>query len=88
MNPPFSKPGPWFDKFIENNNGIAMGVVSRSKWFHKMWTVSDAIAATPVDLEFVRPTGTGLKISFQSFLFALGDTASEALHNMQMGKVR
>jgi hypothetical protein len=53
-----------------------------------MWAVSDAIAATPVDLEFVRPTGTGLKISFQSFLFALGDTASEALHNMQMGKVR
>ena len=88
MNPPFSKPGPWMDKFIENNNGVALAVVSRSKWFHKMWACSDAIVATPIDLEFVRPTGEGMKISYQTFLFGLGEQATQAIHRTKLGRVR
>ncbi len=88
MNPPFSKPGPWFDKFIENGNGVALAVVSRSKWFHKIWACADAIVATPVDMEFVRPKGEGMKISYQTFLFALGEQAVEALHRTQLSRVR
>lgn len=88
MNPPFSKPGPWIDKFIENNNGIALAVVSRSKWFHKIWACADAIMATPVDLEFVRPSGCGMKISYQTFLFALGQTSAEALLKTKLARVR
>jgi hypothetical protein len=88
MNPPFSKPTPWVDKFIENNNGIALLVVSRSKWFGHLWEKADAIAKTPYNLEFVRPSGTTKQISFQTFLFALGEKGTEALHQSNMGKVR
>ena len=88
MNPPFSKPGPWFDKFIDNGNGVALAVVSRSKWFHKIWACADAIVATPVDMEFVRPKGEGMKISYQTFLFALGEPATTALHGMKLSRVR
>jgi hypothetical protein len=88
MNPPYSKPGPWFEKFIENNNGLALAVVSRSKWFHKIWNAADAIVATPIDLEFVRPTGKGTKISYQTFLFALGPKAKASLDQCRIGRVR
>jgi hypothetical protein len=88
MNPPFSKPGPWFDKFIENNNGAAIGVVSKSKWFAKMWEISTAIVSLPPLVEFIRPNGLKKEVSLQTFLFAMGETATQALHSMNLGRVR
>ena len=88
MNPPFSKTTPWVNKFIANNNGIALLVVSRSKWFAELWNKADAIVATPADLKFERPDGTQKAISFQTFLFAMGEPASTALHGMKLARVR
>ena len=88
MNPPFSGPKVWVDKFIENNNGIALLVVSRSKWFAELWDRADAIMATPADLKFDRPDGTTKAISFQTFLFALGQPATAALHRTKLARVR
>ena len=88
MNPPFSKPAPWFNKFIENNNGVALGVVSKSRWFATMWAVSDAIIPLPRLVTFVRPDGTLKEISYQTFLFALGQPATAALHRTKLARVR
>jgi phage N-6-adenine-methyltransferase len=88
MNPPFSKATPWVEKFIENNNGIALLVVSRSKWFAKLWDKADAIVSTPYDLKFVRPDGSSKQISFQTFLFALGQKGTNALNQANVGKTR
>lgn len=88
MNPPFSNITPWVNKFIENNNGIALLVVSRSKWFAELWDKADAVMATPAALKFERPDGTTKAISFQTFLFALGEPAKAALHRTNLARVR
>jgi len=88
MNPPFSKATPWCNKFMENANGIALVVVSRSKWFASMWERADSICSTPYDLAFQRPDGSMKTISFQTFLFAIGPKGVAALHNANINRVR
>jgi len=88
MNPPFSNVTPWVQKFIENNNGIALLVVSRSRWFAELWEKSDAVMATPADLKFERPDGNAKAISFQTFLFAFGEPSVEALHRTKLARIR
>jgi len=82
MNPPFSKPTPFVDKFIANNNGIALLVVSRSRWFGDLWEVADAVVPTPYNLKFDRPDNKPKQISFQTMLFALGAENAVALKNL------
>jgi len=88
MNPPFSNVTPWVNKFIANGNGVALLVVSRSKWFAELWDKADAIMATPADLKFNRPDGSTKAISFQTFLFAIGNQSTAALHCTKLAKVR
>ena len=88
MNPPFSGPRPWVEKFIVNNNGVALLVVSRSKWFSKIWAAADAVLPLPFAFQFHRPNANPTHISFQCFLFALGDPASAALKKANIGRVR
>jgi len=88
MNPPFSNPAPWVEKFILHGNGIALCVVSRSKWFNSLWNAADAIVPFPRTWKFERLDGNKKAISFQSFLFAIGKVASDALHRMPDYKVR
>lgn len=88
MNPPFSNTTPWVNKFIANSNGMALLVVSRSKWFAQLWDKADAVMATPANLKFERPDGNSKAISFQTFLFALGEPATAALHRTKLARVR
>ena len=38
MNPPFSKPSPWVERFMNHNNGIALLPLSgNSRWWRKLW---------------------------------------------------
>ena len=82
MNPPYSKPTPWVDKFREHRNGIALLVVSSSKWFHALWQEADAIAITERNMKFERPDGHKKSIAFQTMLFAFGDHNVKALQNL------
>jgi hypothetical protein len=88
MNPPFSKPSPWVEKFIAHADGIALCVVSRSIWFQHLWNASDAVVPFPRAWKFERPDGHTKQISFQSFLFAIGGRGSKALNNVPEYKVR
>ena len=36
MNPPYSKPSPWVDKWLENGNGVMVAPFSKSHWFMKL----------------------------------------------------
>ena len=87
MNPPYSSPTAWVTKFIKHGNGIALLVVSRSKWFRDLWAASDAIALTPYNMKFERPDGHKKQISFQTMLFAIGESNAQALHRLGI-KVR
>lgn len=79
MNPPYSRPTPFVKKFIEHGNGIALLVVSRSMWFRDLWAVCDAVVPTPYNMKFQRPDGHTKQISFQTFLFAMGEENAIAL---------
>jgi hypothetical protein len=81
MNPPYSKPTPWVNKFLDHGNGVALLVVSRSQWFRDMWDQCDAIVPTPYNMKFERPDGAKKQISFQTFLFAKGEENAAALNN-------
>jgi hypothetical protein len=88
MNPPFSNARPWVDKFIENANGLALVVASKSKWFGQLWDVCDAVMPMPPLVAFVRPDGSNKEISFQTFLFAIGAPSIEAMNRINLARVR
>lgn len=88
MNPPFSKPGPWIDKFIENGNGITLVAMSRSGSFSKLWNKANALMALPHNLSFITPEGKEKGVYMPCILASVGDQATQALHNMKMGRVR
>lgn len=82
MNPPYSNPTPFVQKFIQHGNGVALCVVSRSKWFRDLWAACDALAPTPYDMKFERPDGHRKQISFQTMLFAIGQENVEAIKRL------
>lgn len=88
MNPPYSKPEPWARKFIDNGNGVALMPCARSNWFNLMWNECSAMVIAPVDMKFERPNEKSKTIAFHTMLFAIGDIGVEALHKLELGKVR
>jgi hypothetical protein len=88
MNPPFSLPTPWIDKFIEHKNGVCLVTMSRSKAFINLWNCADAILALPSNLAFVTPEGKNKGIFMPCILAAMGDDNVEALKRLNSGVVR
>jgi hypothetical protein len=88
-NPPYSKPGPWIDKFIEHGNGIMMVQVSRSKGFLKLWSASHGIVIPDHNMMmFTTIDGRKRCIFMPIGLFALGDVSYQALLASNLGRVR
>ena len=87
MNPPYSKPHPWVEKFIQHGNGLALLPVTNGKWFDAIWNASDGVV-TLRSLQFTRPDGSAKGIFFRTAIFAIGDVSYQALVNSKLGKVR
>jgi phage N-6-adenine-methyltransferase len=88
MNPPYSKPTPWVDKFIEHGNGIALLPVTRGKWWDQVWESKGIIIPTPYNFKFERPDGVKRDISFRTMLLAIGAKGEKALMDSSLGRVR
>lgn len=88
MNPPYSKPAPWVDKFVEHGQGIALLPFTRGKWWFKLWNYSDAILPVAHDLKFDKSDGTKKPITFNVALYALGQENADILKNIKWHKVR
>ena len=86
MNPPFSKPIDWVNKFMQHANGIALLPMSKSKWFDKIWAHQNAIVILPQNLKYIDPKGGNGSIFMPSILVAYGQQNIAALHNI--GRVR
>jgi len=88
MNPPYSNPTQWVDRFIEHGGGIALLPMTRGKWWDRMWQASDAIAPLAYNYKFERPDGLSSKpIVFRTALYAIGESNAQALHRLGI-KVR
>jgi len=87
MNPPYSKPTPWIEKFIEHGDGLCLVPTSKSKWFNSIWNAADAVTLMPANLKFVN-NGKNFQISFQTVMFAMGENATAAIHRLNTSRVR
>ena len=87
MNPPYSKPTPWIDKFIGHSNGLCLVPTSKAKWFKNIWDVADGVALMPTNMKFLN-NGKNYSIQFQTIIFAMGDQAVAALNRLNTSRVR
>lgn len=89
MNPPYSGPSPWVDKWIRHGDGIALMVMTKSHWFESLWTHPGTRVIYFRGLKFERPGLASPQGSSWSYgMWAIGDTAISALERSGLGVVR
>jgi hypothetical protein len=86
MNPPYSKPTPWIDKFINHGNGIALLPMAKSKWFNNLMDSNLCFIMLDPNIKFERPNNVKMNHMMASTLWAVGESNIEAIS--QLGKVR
>jgi hypothetical protein len=89
MNPPYSSPSLWVEKFLVHKQGIALLPITRGKWWDRLWAESGAILPTAYNLKFERPNGLANKpIVFRTALYAFGESNITALKMSGLGRIR
>ena len=83
MNPPFSKPNLWVQRFIDHANGICLVPFSKSYWFQNLWNTADTMMLPPIHMTFVQGG-----IFIPVVMAAYGNTATNALQNSKLGACR
>lgn len=87
LNPPFSNPTPWADKWLDHANGLMLCQMSRAKWFNRLWESNAAMTIMPNNFGFEKD-GKKHTIFMPVALFALGEQASIALLKSGLGSIR
>lgn len=87
MNPPYSKPKLWVEKFIAHNNGIALLPFAKSAWLKDIWERSSAMTFI-YDAKFELLNGKKNSIFMPVTLCGMGDKAKEVICNANLGRVR
>jgi hypothetical protein len=89
MNPPYSNPTPWVERFLQHKQGIALLPVTRGKWWDKLWASECAIMPLIYNFAFERPEGLKPKpIVFRTALYAFGESNITALRMSGLGVIR
>jgi hypothetical protein len=86
MNPPYSKPSPWIDKWLAHGNGVALLPMAKSRWFNDLMNTDAHFTLLPSNFKFVSPEGKPISLMMGSILWAIGDDNVEAI--AKIGKVR
>ena len=82
MNPPFSNPKPWIQRWLQHGNGIALLPMAKSNWLtYVLWQGNAKTTILPSSLKF-----TNGSIMYCCALWGIGGDNIEALCNF--GKVR
>ena len=86
MNPPFSKPRPWVERWLNHANGIALLPYSKSKWCQTLWD-SNAALVYLYSLKFERvDKRVNNSTPFPLGVWAIGDDNVKAI--AKLGRVR
>ena len=88
MNPPYSKPTPWVDKFLAHSNGIALLPFTTGKWWFNIWNHADAIMPIEPRHKFDRSDGTRKSITFNTALYGIGEVAVQAIQRFGLQRIR
>jgi phage N-6-adenine-methyltransferase len=81
MNPPYSKPGPWVDRWIQHANGMALLPVNGGQWCKHLWE-SDAKGVWLSRLAFIRNGEESRGSPLNIVLWALGDDNIQAISKL------
>ena len=88
MNPPYSNPTPWINKWLAHKNGFCLVPFTRGNWFVKLWD-SDAIGwFCHTNIQFIKTDSTRAGIFMPVGLWAIGETNITALKASGLGKLR
>jgi hypothetical protein len=88
MNPPYSQPAEWIDKWIQHNNGFALLPINKSKWFKAMWESKAACVPMKYNIRFVKPDGKEHSIFPLTMLWAIGEMNITILEMSGLGRIR
>lgn len=83
MNPPYSKPTPWVDKFLEHGNGVALMPTSIGKWFLRVWHHPDTRMTPMPPTRFEGPKLDKTYAPFRCWLIGMGLAAHEAIDRFE-----
>ena len=89
MNPPYSDPLPWIDKFIAHGNGVALVPTSIGLWMLKLWESEASWLMLP-PMKFVRSNLVQAKVNIPNrcWLVAVGNENISALKLSGLGYVK
>jgi hypothetical protein len=87
-NPPYSKPKPWIERFLDHGNGVMLVSFVRSKATHRYWNEADGIVYLPANFKFIKGSGGRHGIFTPVCLIAKGEQGVEALRKADYGRVR
>ena len=88
MNPPFSKPSPWVDKWLAHGNGVALLPLSgNSQWWQRMWKSEASVIMMRPNIGFLNTEGEEKKIMYGISLWGIGKGKS-ILQNSGLGHWR
>ena len=88
MNPPYSKPTPWVDRFLSHGNGIALLPFTTGKWWFNMWNHADVVMPISHRHKFDRADGTTRTITFNTALYGIGEVAVQAIQRFKLHRIR
>jgi hypothetical protein len=86
MNPPFSRPSPWVDRFIWHGHGVALLPVCNTAWGRRIWQRADGVVMLrhPTKSHFEFAQGGGIPIS--CCVYAFGADCVEGIE--RLGRAR
>ena len=90
MNPPYSQPAPWVEKWVAHSNGVALLPFTKGKWNVNLWA-SEAVGVMPIyTVKFHVPGQSRLLEPgpFANVIWAIGEEAVTALLNSSLGRSR
>lgn len=84
MNPPFSEPKPWVDRFIAHGYGVCIIPASNGEWFHRLWAAADCMA---VPFPTAMKWSNGQSVPTRVFVAAFGAECTAAIKRLGVARV-
>ena len=89
MNPPFSGPKEWVNKWLDHGNGIALlPMGGNGKWLQKLWDSEAGCLLMPPNVPFINTEGEEKKISYRISLWGFGESNITTLKMSGLGRIR
>jgi len=88
MNPPYSNPRPFIEKWLDHGDGLALLPMAKSKWFNELMESEAKFVLMPSNMKFEDEEGKNISLMMGTMLWAIGDRSIRVLNQAGFGKVR